>query len=488
LVLLLAAAVVTYFKVPSTQEFFAKMARAKTRTPAQPQTPVLNPENHEQQQQQQQDSNQQQPDAAANPGKTEEPTAVGQLDLRFPKLANHPNVSQRFVRIERADNHSEVLNKPMMLTMKRYVTPDLPVGSYDVTIFEEPSKWRTTVPATVSDASTTPVLIASDRIVFTMKVQPPNATLVFPPGVGEVTNHVGEYFGTFWSGTFPVYAFASGYGQTPSPELVTVASSRREHTITLQKVRYPVASREPWANSLRMPFRYFDSLALFVSVAETRVSDFREFCKSANYDATNGMFSVTREGIKQVGHSWSDPGAAFNQQENFPVIGVSWNDAMEFCRWLTRKDQNEGVIRTNQSYRLPTSKEWFTLAGDSVYPWGGDPSGVETAPYLGNYSGTEMRDDKEWPSSWLTLSYNDGARRTAPAGSPFRADPRTGLYHLGGNAAEWTLDQFLCGGSWADGESEHGGLECLKTHHAVAAEPNRRDDRYGFRIVIETQK
>jgi toxoflavin biosynthesis protein ToxD len=52
-------------------------------------------------------------------------------------------------------------------------------------------------------------------------------------------------------------------------------------------------------------------------------------------------------------------------QENFPVVGVSWQDALAYCKWLSRK--------TGAEMRLPTEAEWERAArgdGEHIYPWG----------------------------------------------------------------------------------------------------------------------
>ena len=47
-------------------------------------------------------------------------------------------------------------------------------------------------------------------------------------------------------------------------------------------------------------------------------------------------------------YSWQNAG--FEQTDEHPVVNVSRNDAVAFCKWLSRKE--------GKTYRLPTEAEW----------------------------------------------------------------------------------------------------------------------------------
>jgi len=52
-----------------------------------------------------------------------------------------------------------------------------------------------------------------------------------------------------------------------------------------------------------------------------------------------------------------------------PVAGVSWNDAVRYCEWLSD--------RSGRCFRLPSEAEWECAARGGMegkhYPWGDDP-------------------------------------------------------------------------------------------------------------------
>ncbi len=45
------------------------------------------------------------------------------------------------------------------------------------------------------------------------------------------------------------------------------------------------------------------------------------------------------------------------------VVHVNWDEASEFCRWLSENEQAHQWIPTNWFYRLPKDAEWSIAVG-----------------------------------------------------------------------------------------------------------------------------
>jgi formylglycine-generating enzyme required for sulfatase activity len=98
-----------------------------------------------------------------------------------------------------------------------------------------------------------------------------------------------------------------------------------------------------------------------------------------------------------------------------PVLNVSWDDAMAYLTWLSRK--------TGKPYRLLTEAEWEYAAR----------AGTTTAYYWGDAIGKGNANCDGCGSQWDNV-------QTAPVGS-FAANA-FGLYDMAGNAWQWTQDCY----------------------------------------------
>ena len=119
----------------------------------------------------------------------------------------------------------------------------------------------------------------------------------------------------------------------------------------------------------------------------------------------------------------------------YPVVGVSWEQAQAFCHWRTYlfnsyQIRNKGV--RVQDYRLPTEAEWeYAARGGkalSMYPWGGN--------YIRTAKGCFLANFKPQRGNYT----DDGYLITAKVGS--YPPNEYGLYDMAGNVAEWTSSAF----------------------------------------------
>jgi formylglycine-generating enzyme required for sulfatase activity len=165
----------------------------------------------------------------------------------------------------------------------------------------------------------------------------------------------------------------------------------------------------------------------------------------ATRELTNGEFKQFRSQ-----HRSGFVGQNTLELERQPVVNVTWQDAVEYCNWLSQQDglppayqSQSGKLVPAQpattGYRLPTEAEWEWAARANrdgslrKYPWG---DALPVPAGAGNFG-----DRRAQPLLQTVLEdLDDGYPATAPAGS-FAANP-LGLYDLGGNVAEWTTDLY----------------------------------------------
>lgn len=209
------------------------------------------------------------------------------------------------------------------------------------------------------------------------------------------------------------------------------------------------------------------------------------------YLTTRKDFEAFATATHLKSEAWRNPG--FEQGPDHPIVNVSWREANAFCEWLTKKERDAGLLKANESYRLPTDLEWSKAVGlaaekgvtpeerdmgvPDVYPWGKEWPPPHDA---GNYS-AEPETQTEIPLP----GFDDGYRHTSPVGK-FRVNA-FGLYDMGGNVWQWTSDfwnsenraKTLRGSSWYNG----GIPLALLSSCRISSSPDTFHDTYGFRIV-----
>ncbi len=171
---------------------------------------------------------------------------------------------------------------------------------------------------------------------------------------------------------------------------------------------------------------------------EATVGNFRRFVQDTGYRTEaekdgQGGWGYNRAIGKCEGrrpqYNWRNPG--FPQNEDYPVLNVTWNDAVAFCRWLSRKEA--------KTYRLPTEAEWeyACRAGTTTrYYNGDDPDALAKVAKT-----TDPKGRSSFPAIQnLLIPKDQRGRFTAPVGS--LPPNRFGLHDMLGNAWEWCSDWY----------------------------------------------
>jgi formylglycine-generating enzyme required for sulfatase activity len=213
---------------------------------------------------------------------------------------------------------------------------------------------------------------------------------------------------------------------------------------------------------------------------ELSVGEFKAFIDDTNYKT-----DAEKEGYSYVFRGWSRRENDVNwrcdvygtirplDEYNHPVIHVSWNDATEYCKWLSRK--------TGKTYRLPTETEWEFSAREG---------GKKVR--FGN--GKDIADPSEINfecSRFHEKTYSvSGVERLKTVSVNSLTPNALGLYHMSGNVWEFCGGRYkgisayypLRGGCWS---SEP--VTCRASFRNYSTSAANRGNNFGFRVALSFQ-
>ncbi len=176
------------------------------------------------------------------------------------------------------------------------------------------------------------------------------------------------------------------------------------------------------------------------------------------------------------------------ERRGYPVVGVSWYEAMAYCRWLTdllRRAEDDlpepdrvlvaDLVAKATQVQLPTETEWVAMAGGvkdkDRYPWDppGGPATVSETAILARANTKEA-----------------GLGGPSPVAMYPTGDSKSfGLMDLAGNVWEWTMSEssgsvyILRGGAYY---WDQRAARCAARDYA-SPDAHVSDFNYGFRCV-----
>jgi len=307
-----------------------------------------------------------------------------------------------------------------------------------------------------------------------------------------------------------VYNQFAGQAYLGSKPQVTIMQPSQS-TTTLQSVSVPAdmvriqggtftmgsTANEPERDSDEVQHQVTVS-SFYIGKYEVTVGEFQRFVNATEYrteaEKDGGGYVWTGSQFeKKADANWKNP--YFSQEDNHPVVLVSWNDAVQYCNWLSGQEKltsaytingnNVTLNKNANGYRLPTEAEWeYACRAETTTSFNtGNNITTSQANYNGNYP------------------YNNNAkgeyRKNTTAVGSF-APNVWGIYDMHGNVWEWCWDWYgnyssrlqtdplgaslrynrvIRGGSWFNSAKD------VRSANRGDGSPGYRGNYLGFRLV-----
>jgi formylglycine-generating enzyme required for sulfatase activity len=153
--------------------------------------------------------------------------------------------------------------------------------------------------------------------------------------------------------------------------------------------------------------------------------------------------------------------------DNYPVVGISYESAIEYCNWLTDKYNNDTKKKYKKVFFKLLNKEEWTFAANKddaskVYTWGSGFMQNNRKQNLCNYKSDS--------------SLNEKTMITSPTNSFY---PNSfGLYNMCGNVAEMIEEKGIAKGGSFDDTADKVRIASEKLYNKPQAD-------IGFRISMK---
>lgn len=237
--------------------------------------------------------------------------------------------------------------------------------------------------------------------------------------------------------------------------------------------------RKEWASAYKLPEEVENSVGMTLLLipggrfdmgpngSKYRVKLLRPFYLGRT-EVTLGQFRRWR-----ASHTVPGSEAAFNADDR-PAAWVTWNEANEYCRWLSEQPKEKAAGRV---YSLPTEAQWEWAAR----------AGTTTARHFGE------TDKGQADHCWFNVTYTPNPKHESKGRgrqpvAKLKANA-WGLHDMLGNVWEWCGDRrrddetgeerepVMRGGSWRS-----GAFHCTSVAHDPGA-ATLRGDHIGFRVA-----
>lgn len=178
--------------------------------------------------------------------------------------------------------------------------------------------------------------------------------------------------------------------QVQTPEFITVDGGSFTMGDTFNTTE---TNKDLPIHLLGLPTHKVTLIPFKISKTEVTVAQYRNYCKATEKEMPDAP-------------KWG-------WQENAPIVNVSWHDAVDYCKWLSKT--------LNQKITLPTEAQWEYAAR----------GGSKSMNY--KYSGSNDVAKVAW--------FNDNSDKTSHVVASKQAN-ELGLYDMTGNVWEWCLDWY----------------------------------------------